>query len=826
MPIGSGREWKSTFHGMGFLMQPHWLRLKGFRGIRDGLGRDELILDLDRLAGDAALVAFAGANGRGKTTILDNLHPYLLMPSRASSVTGFSYYEHVHLPESEKELVWSLQGQRYRSHVVIRVNGRRRTEAFLFAWEQDRWHPVVLVDGTVSDGKVENYARCVESLCGSAETFFTSVFSAQGQRPLSQYRNGEIKSLLGELLGQDEIVRCGQRAAETAKLLKTGLAVLRQEREAAVREAQRIAGEQARAADAAADADRCAAERDAAGAALRAAQAELATHRAERDQAAHLMRRREQLQDERTALISHGRAEIAALEAQDQREDERVQALRQRVAQRIAAVQARRQALLRQADRSAGLLELAPLVRRALARLPLAEHVAALREAGVRDARAQVQQWQQAQQALATNRQRQADLEQAAGQAVLKVEELRRRFGLTDEVPCAGSDLQGRCRLLDDAHRAHVLVPGAEGQVRRLGEQQQALLAEDRRLAERVEALASASDVFAWREYCRERSDDRVRRLSRLAARDGELEQAAVALAEAGQALTLLGPETTTTEETDEEERIAASRAALSARREQIAADHRRRLDALDQVLQSLPAWSPVQLERSEVAVTRTQASVEAVERAYLAALQQVQAQAVLDEQAKAVAVHDKALRRRIVRVEDALGTWNLFARCMGADGLIALAIDDAGPVLAGLANDLLLACYGPRFTLSIQTQVETAGGDAREGFEIVVHDADAGQSKPVALVSGGERVWINACLTRAVALYLARQSGRDYASLFSDEADGALDPERKRMWMAMKREVLRLGGYAREYFISQTPELTSMADAVIDLEEMVVSGA
>src|SRR5690606_27129835 len=124
----------------------------------------------------------------------------------------------------------------------------------------------------------------------------------------------------------------------------------------------------------------------------------------------------------------------------------------QRVAQRIAAVQARRQALLRQADRSAGLLELAPSVRRAVARLPLAERVAALREACACDARAQVQQWQQVQQALATNRQRQADLEQAAGQAVLKVEELRRRFGLTNEVPCAGSDLQGRCRLLDDAH--------------------------------------------------------------------------------------------------------------------------------------------------------------------------------------------------------------------------------------------------------------------------------------------------------------------------------------------------------------------------------------
>ena len=80
----------------------------------------------------------------------------------------------------------------------------------------------------------------------------------------------------------------------------------------------------------------------------------------------------------------------------------------------------------------------------------------------------------------------------------------------------------------------------------------------------------------------------------------------------------------------------------------------------------------------------------------------------------------------------------------------------------------------------------------------------------------------MNECLTRAVALYLAAHSGRRYATLFSDEADGALDAERKRMFMAMKREVLRLGGYEREFFVSQTPELTAMADAVIDMEAMV----
>jgi len=56
-------------------MQPLSLTLRGFRGIRDGLGRDVLTLDLERLADGADLVAMAGVNGRGKTTVLDNLHP-------------------------------------------------------------------------------------------------------------------------------------------------------------------------------------------------------------------------------------------------------------------------------------------------------------------------------------------------------------------------------------------------------------------------------------------------------------------------------------------------------------------------------------------------------------------------------------------------------------------------------------------------------------------------------------------------------------------------------------------------------------------------------
>ena len=173
-------------------MQPLSLRLRGFRGIRDGLGLDELTLDLERLADGAALVAIAGANGRGKSTVMDNLHPYLTMPSRAAQggPGGFSYYDQVCLPENEKDLHWAHAGRCYRSQVVIRMNGRtgsrRRTEAYLLMLDDaGTWAPAALPDGTVSDGKVETYARCVEAICGPADTFFTSVFSAQGKRQIS-----------------------------------------------------------------------------------------------------------------------------------------------------------------------------------------------------------------------------------------------------------------------------------------------------------------------------------------------------------------------------------------------------------------------------------------------------------------------------------------------------------------------------------------------------------------------------------------------------------------------------------------------------------------
>lgn len=68
------------------------------------------------------------------------------------------------------------------------------------------------------------------------------------------------------------------------------------------------------------------------------------------------------------------------------------------------------------------------------------------------------------------------------------------------------------------------------------------------------------------------------------------------------------------------------------------------------------------------------------------------------------------------------------------------------------------------------------------------------------------------------MALYLAEPNCRRSETLFSDEADGAFDAEHKRMFLAMKRQVMQLGGYHQEFFISHTPELCGLADTVLNL--------
>jgi exonuclease SbcC len=808
-------------------MTPTSLTLKGFRGIRDGLGRDTIELDFVKLTGDAELVAIVGNNGRGKTTILDNLTPFTVMPSRAGAdgLGSFSYYDHVYLPESVKDLVWEHEGKRYWSQLVFRLTGKKKTEAFLHVRKGEQWEPVRIDDGTVSDGKVDTYERCVEAILGSAQTFFTSVFSVQGKRQLSAYKNGEIKTLLADLLGLEKIREIGRQAAETAKLLKAGLSSIRQERAGLKAEADQVARERTRIGDIQAKTNASQEEKAAAQKGLDHAKAVLAKLDAAKEVAMQTEVRRTQLAGERKTLIEAGKKALAALDEQAKREADRLTQLDQRISKRAEGLQSRRGNLEERCEKLQRTAASGKRIGWAQRRFSTAEAVLQFREERVTGTRKELERLGALLASGKLAAQRLAAIEREAGQTALKAQELGRRFGLTDEVPCAGTDLQGSCKLLGDAREAKALIPSAEIQISRLAEEQAKLAVQLQDIQHEIKEDAHARADVGLAETRLRRARERSARLTVLAARQGELDQAKEALRCAIAELEALGEETAgeTDEEKAERKAIHETSKAIAEQRGSQVQHYRDSLERLDVAIKALPAaFDPSQVREAEQAVAHAQSALDTAEGAFLKAIRDQQTAAEAETRATAIEERAKSVDRRAKAVEAQLGVWTLFAKCMSNDGVIALSIDDAGPTLAGLTNDLLLACYGPRFTVSIRTQIETGRGEAREGFDIVVHDAESGESKSVTVMSGGERVWINEALTRAIALYLAQNSGRRYETLFTDEADGPLDPERKRMFMAMKREMLRVGGYRREVYISQNPELTAMADVIIDLEHYV----
>jgi exonuclease SbcC len=798
-------------------MLPCRLKLRGFIGIRDGLGLDEIEIDFSNIDGD--LVAIVGPNGAGKTTLLDNMHPYRIMPSRATgySPKSFSYYDHTY-GEALKELEWEYGGQTYRSIIVIRGGGKtKKQECFLqvlcLDHAGDSWQPVELPDRTVSDGKAETYDRCVEHILGSPELFFTAAFACQGRPSLSDYANADIKALMSELLGLDHILALGERAAEVAKGARAQLEAIRGRAERAARVAadksqaeqdlarheagaQQLQSHKASARGAAAAASRRLAE-------ARVAQAHIADQQRRRDTLKSQIAAVEQRRDLELANV---RSAFATSRSERQSVLEHCQRDAAQVEQAIAAAQGR-------IGKTETLLARRDEIETAAGRLSELEQ-----EIGGAEAQAV-----EAERAVAEFNDADARLRQLKAEgAALRNEHdgMQERCRLIGEVPCQGTDLQGRCKLLADANAAAASLPAkAEALEQKRKEYEDA----------RAQVLALGAPAESLAEARRRIAALRVeqKRMSEVAAMRLALETAAASLEADRAAIATASEQRERIREREEVTRMTLANlpAAEETRLTEVRASFESEIDALQKELDALPIPDAAELGKAEQEAVEAEAEIARLDAeiaktsASVAALRERIAN--LDRDAAELA-GDVA---RAKRLEDEIAHWTLLAKALGRDGIVALCIDDAGPTLTAIANDLLTTCYGPRFTVSIETQRETTKQTLAETFDIKVFDAERDTVKSIRDTSGGERIWLNESMTRAIALYQAQASGRNYECLFSDESDGALDPDKKRQFMMMKRRVLELGKYRREFFISHTPDLQAAADGRLDMSELRASG-
>ncbi|CAG9165541.1 SMC family ATPase [Cupriavidus pinatubonensis] len=768
-------------------MRPLKLTLSGFHGVRDGMRRDSVTLDLTHLP--PGLIALVGPNGAGKTTLMDNLHPYPIMPSHASKMTadGFSYWDHLCGTRGEKDLEWEHAGKLYRSAFAFRNPGKtRKAEYYLFEkGAAGDWVPLQLPDGTLSDGKADTYNRCIEAVLGSPEAFFTSVFSAQNRRPIASYQASEIKRLLAELLGIEHLRDLSAKAGDVAKVLGRSLDTLQRE----------LVG--------------LSAQRERAG--------QLAREIGQTDEALTTARRERDAETANGAKLLQERATLAARQSASAATEARLRELRQREtelgARRRQLESDHRATATRTATRRR---ELEQLV--ASRKLTLAEGPAILAAAEQRDAlqmaigrkQGELGALQQAVSQLEAQRTQHAALStelqglEARGKSAAQFAgSLKAQADVIDTVPCRADPMHNTCPLLAQAREAQGKLAEQVITVRDLRASYQAKQLAMKPLADALAALPGQRTALSALQAELARDQQELQRLTALAARKPMLDVAREGLAQAERDLTGLG-----------EEEVAA--AAIFARE---VADADAQMSTVQRELSGLATEDVTgMLAALDLRIRQSREAVVALDGRIEVLIRQQATLSTELERVTAMVAGLPAVQGKADRLSDEIAQWKLLAKGLGNDGVIALSIDDAGPALTRIVNDLLLACYGPRFTIAIQTQTTLANGEKREGFEIAVNDGENDSTKDFSVMSGGQKIWINECLTRGIALYRAQDSGQAFQTLFTDEADGPLDPERKRAFMRMKREVLRQGGYEREFFITHTPDLVDEADAVIDV--------
>jgi exonuclease SbcC len=805
----------------GATLKPLKLSLQGFTGIFAAFGRDSLVLDLQTIPDDAALVALVGPNGAGKSTILDSLHPYRVMPSRSTTLGpgGFSYWTQITGATAMKELLWENDGVRYRTLLSFKTTGKtQKSDCYLYQWDSssDDWKPVQLADGTLSDGKSSTYDHCVDTILGPPEKFFTAHFSAQGRKTIASYGAGDIKSILASVLNLQGYRELAAKAALVGKFLRQQLEGLHDELAEARNHdntAAVLSGEVKKVEELirAGGADEASAQTNLDGA--REAMAGLLAKRNAQAKNADEVRF---LNEQIGTVMTKAESSKASISTQSAREQERHQSEAISSKATIAAAQSSVRSSEAEMRRLNGVLAEKDAVAQAVARLP--DHKSILEQI---DTSIEVDQVTIA-GAAALRIELNGLVAQHArlsseGQAkTIVIQTLKDTSLLVEQVPCKGSQMQLACPLMEQANAAKRDVPAHEAEQTA---KRETYLSMGRKVKDLQTKVASYDAIEV-----EVRETQKKRKLA-AAAQDADNHFAARAplIADAVTRLPVLAQEIE-----QQRQAIAAATDRLTQATTALAEIESEKAKALALVEANKMAETRVLEDRfSKLEKPVTDAEVEAYRNVASragAALAEVQARArALSEQkvtllgkleaVRALSARSVQVKAQAERLQEEIAKWKLTEKGLGNDGCVALSIDDAGPEIAAICNSLLSDCFEGRFVVRLDTQSETKTGMMKETFDVKVFDGHRGTEKSLGDMSGGEEVLVNECLTRSVALYASQSSTTHCETLFTDETDGALDLDAKRTFMQMKRAVLKQGGYGREFFITHTPELWEMAD-------------
>jgi exonuclease SbcC len=757
-------EREAAAHGVvskGAHIRINKLVLRGAIGIWKNQKKDEVVLDLDQYG--PGVIALVGSNGAGKSTILENLHPWPQLLTRSGTLK-----DHFRLKDSCRDLYFTdeLTGTKYRAYITIRADiASGSAEYYLYRDNGGTWEPLPEING-----RKEPYEQAVNELFGSILLYLRTAF--QAQRPtkdspdLSETTKGERKELFAELSGMDYLDTYRTMAKGRADAIDSELLRIRAVIEAAADVddvINRLNSEIREAVGSVKTKEGALKEIETRGSELK-----ISLDNATRTLAVleRKQSRRDDIQRSLAELSAEIDRSILDMESFRRAADGRKKA--EAEVKRIESLQAVYDQL--KAEKA----ELDEAHRKALI-----AHQEVLREIEVQRKEAQAQ--------LDTVRKEKAAINQDIAVLLSQISK-----PIEDHCPT--------CKQLLPEETRRELTETRKEAVEKLGALKakgKASEDEEKKAIETLAAIETPPPPEPEEFSGKARMEDLESDLSLSDIDDARKQVHDADLAE--------------TRIRDAEARIKSAKekqAILTSEEKDLTAD-----------LEALPeSRVTVETVQADYEATRTEYSDTKAEIAALNATREASERSLAESEKRRLA-RDQAQEEVGIK-ESELSDWRILEKACGPDGIQALELDALAPSIAEVANRLL-AVQNQRYSVEFRTTRIGGSGSKKkqiETFEIYILDSETGMEQEIGTLSGGEGVWIKRAIYDAFAAIRAKNTGIMFLTVFQDETDGALDPANRMDYLRMMEAAHGESGRYQTLLITHSTELQAMVSQVIDV--------
>jgi exonuclease SbcC len=742
-------------------MQLKRIKLRGAEGLKPY--GDEIEIDFNQF--DSGPLALVGINGAGKSTILENLHPWPTLISRNGSLTA-----HYHLKDSLKELEFEYRGKNYLCKTLI--NGERnKLECYLYQDGQP-----------LNDGKIPGYKILLESLFGSPAIFFKSIFISQNGEQISQLKPGRKKEFFAQLLGIDWYQLLAEEAKVRGNKLCDEVATL--------------------------------------NGAIEQMKLQIASNKEKIQTAGDIDTDIAGLKNEITVCNDNITAKKAGLEGLKQTAEQCLQSMADIKSIRYdinellsdkTGVESRYNIAIADFDKqiqahTATIERLRKCISNADTIRSNVDKIAMLTFTSneLADKKSQIQELNLRKNDLKFK------IDSRRQRVRQKIDEFNSSFlnneKLADQlktVPCGDTEFVNTCPLIKTAR-------DAQNKLAELENQRAGLQAELKTPIPEEAELEILEKQISELPYDQERHIWITKELNELKKHDWTKLHSELNIAE-----TTINERQRLIESIKQQ--IEFSRNDYLAQVKTIDDKIRAKNIEIDKLRNNLPVYPDDQIKAAVEELNRLE-NEHTWANTRLGQLQaQLTALIDLKDDTDKLVIQLEDNQKQHQTITNDIADWILLERAFGKNGLQALELDSACPEISSIATEILQG-FGREWSITIRTVRDSADGKKDiETFEIIV-------SKPSGIcnfdnLSGGEKVWVEESIRKAVTIYLINSSGRDYKTLYQDEADGALDPGRAQAFLDTAFKAHELTGVHHTIIITQRPEIWQQINQRIMLD-------